>query len=388
MRASLEKVVSSPQFSNSKRYPAFLRYVVEHELVGDTDQIKERTIGIEVFGRAPDYDTNADTAVRYTASEVRKRLALYYNKAAGARIQIELSTRSYQPEFYRLMTGEGTPDSGTEGEEHSSGSSAGFPLGESGNRSQASLSRKIFACLVLVLLGGLLTLVVQYGSSRYRSQASTRFWSPLTSGKGTVLISPGGDVFTSSSTPAALVSGSTTEFPYLSLENGLAMGRITAVISSRGQDYRVEPTPTITLPQMRENPVVLIGAYNNAWAQRLLLPLRFHFSPRPDKAIIDAWHTEKRWARDSTKPFSETPDYGLVARFHNPSTDSIVLVVAGLQRYGTDAASQFVVSSRSLGLLNQRIGSDWTDKNVEVVIRTDVVNGKAGVPIIEGIHVW
>jgi len=91
----MEKVLASNQFCNSRRYPALLRYVVDQALSGNGDQIKERTVGIEVFGRPPDYDTNTDTVVRYTAGEVRKRLALFYQAAPNAPVQISLSARSY-----------------------------------------------------------------------------------------------------------------------------------------------------------------------------------------------------------------------------------------------------------------------------------------------------
>jgi hypothetical protein len=84
---------------NSKRYPALLRYVVEQTLAGQATGLKERTIGIEVFGRMPTYDTNTDTVVRYTAGEVRKRLSLLHHEVPDSRIQIHLSARSYQPEL-------------------------------------------------------------------------------------------------------------------------------------------------------------------------------------------------------------------------------------------------------------------------------------------------
>jgi len=74
----LERVVASKHFRNSRRYPAFLRFVVEHTLAGKTDVLKERTLGTEVFDRPSDYDTNADPIVRVTAGEVRKRIAQYY----------------------------------------------------------------------------------------------------------------------------------------------------------------------------------------------------------------------------------------------------------------------------------------------------------------------
>src|SRR5580704_5676395 len=95
----LEHVLSSQHFSNSKRYPALLRYIVEGTLAGKSDLLKERTLGVEVFDRPASYDTNTDTVVRYTAGEVRKRLALYYSELdQKPLIQISLPPGSYIPE--------------------------------------------------------------------------------------------------------------------------------------------------------------------------------------------------------------------------------------------------------------------------------------------------
>ncbi|HEX8713794.1 MAG TPA: hypothetical protein VF730_18110, partial [Terracidiphilus sp.] len=100
--SELRQVLASPHFCNSKRYPALLEYVVEHVLAGSSEMLKERTLGVEVFGRRPDYDTNADTVVRYTASEVRKRLLLYYSELHDTpAVRISLPPGSYIPEFLR-----------------------------------------------------------------------------------------------------------------------------------------------------------------------------------------------------------------------------------------------------------------------------------------------
>src|SRR5260370_24958011 len=78
VRASLREVLNSSQFSSSKRYPALLEYLVEQTLAGRDDQIKERTVGVEVFGRPADYDTNTDTAVCYSPRKGRKKGTLSY----------------------------------------------------------------------------------------------------------------------------------------------------------------------------------------------------------------------------------------------------------------------------------------------------------------------
>src|ERR1039457_5090167 len=97
----LHEILASHQFSNSKRYPAMLKYIVENNLAGKSEHLKERTIGVEVFDRPPTYDTNSDTVVRYTAGEVRKRLQLYYSESGRkSAIRISVPAGSYIPEFH------------------------------------------------------------------------------------------------------------------------------------------------------------------------------------------------------------------------------------------------------------------------------------------------
>ena len=57
VRDELDRLLASPLFQSQQPFPNFLRFVVEHALAGDIDNIKERTLGIEIFGRDADYDT-------------------------------------------------------------------------------------------------------------------------------------------------------------------------------------------------------------------------------------------------------------------------------------------------------------------------------------------
>src|SRR5215470_6063326 len=107
VRRALESVVSSNAFTGSKRCQDFLRLIVGHALAGELDNLRERMIGAEMFGRAVDYDTANDPVVRVRATEVRKRLTQYYQQAAQPPdVRIELTPGSYTPEFrWSLPTG-------------------------------------------------------------------------------------------------------------------------------------------------------------------------------------------------------------------------------------------------------------------------------------------
>lgn len=100
VRGQVERVLSHPLINQSKRFERFLRHVTELALGPQPKPVSERDIGIEVFGRPTNYDTEADPIVRVTASEIRKRLTKYYADAEHAdEIRIELQKGSYLPEF-------------------------------------------------------------------------------------------------------------------------------------------------------------------------------------------------------------------------------------------------------------------------------------------------
>jgi hypothetical protein len=100
IREELTRVLQGPYFASSRRSQKFLTFVVENSLNRHFDQLKERTIGAELFARSADYDTNTDSIVRVTATDVRKRLFEHYASVGkGSRFRIELPQGSYIPEF-------------------------------------------------------------------------------------------------------------------------------------------------------------------------------------------------------------------------------------------------------------------------------------------------
>lgn len=94
----LERILASPGFAQNERLSRFLRFVVERRLEGREAELKESVIGIEVFGRRPDYNTKRDAIVRTEATRLRARLAEYYaNGGARDALVIELPKGGYVP---------------------------------------------------------------------------------------------------------------------------------------------------------------------------------------------------------------------------------------------------------------------------------------------------
>src|SRR5438093_11981951 len=103
VRSQVEKIVSSSGFARNDRLSGFLRFVVEQELSGRGDELKESIIGVEFLGRRPDYDVRQDSVVRNEAGKLRSRLAEYYvAEGAADGLVIELPKGGYKPAFRHI----------------------------------------------------------------------------------------------------------------------------------------------------------------------------------------------------------------------------------------------------------------------------------------------
>jgi serine/threonine-protein kinase len=99
-RETLERILSSPGFARNARMSRFLRLLVERQLEGRGEELKESVIAVEAFGRRPDYDPKVDSIVRTEAARLRARLAEYYaGDGAGERLVIRIPKGGYVPEI-------------------------------------------------------------------------------------------------------------------------------------------------------------------------------------------------------------------------------------------------------------------------------------------------
>lgn len=105
------RIARSACFHKARQLVRFLGYAVEKTLSGNEDALKETVLGIEVFGRGPDFDPRSDPIVRIDARRLRARLADYYeSEGAGDPIVIEFEPGSYVPRFRNSLAGpEATP---------------------------------------------------------------------------------------------------------------------------------------------------------------------------------------------------------------------------------------------------------------------------------------
>ncbi|MBV8751615.1 MAG: hypothetical protein JO328_02005 [Hyphomicrobiales bacterium] len=102
IRAALERVLASEVMRPSPQLAAFLRFVVEAVLEGNSDRIKGYVIAVEVLKRGAKFNPQIDPIVRVEATRLRRTLERYY-AGAGAEdpIVITLPRGTYVPAFTR-----------------------------------------------------------------------------------------------------------------------------------------------------------------------------------------------------------------------------------------------------------------------------------------------
>lgn len=405
IREQLQRLLVHPLFSNSKRYPALLAHIVDQTLQGNASDLKERSIGIEVFGRAPSYDANADPVVRITAGEVRKRLMqYYYNSAHDGELVIELPIGSYAPLFH-------VPDPPTD---LALVSTPPEPIPqmqavvEAAAASRLAPSFSWFGIAALVVLAGGLGLV---GGMKYRDfrdlqppSSIDRFWAPITAGATTATYCLGEparnlDVGSINSFDAP-ASGSKPEQPlyfrlhlsgHLALADVITLTRTAAALETRHKAFRVLPASEASFAQLREGPIVLIGGFDNIWTLRVTQKLRFGFESKDGVAIIADRKSQKQttWATAWDLPYEKlSRDYAIVARIRDNTTGQPVIIAAGISEEGTESAGEILYNPVYLDSLLAKLPSNWEQLNMEAVIETQVIGGHPGPPSILAVETW
>ena len=394
IRAQLNRLLAHPLFTNSKRYPVLLAYTVEQTLLGNAADLKERTIGVEAFGRNHDYDVNLDPVVRISAAEVRRRLIqYYYDPAHAGELIIELSAGSYVPVFREPEPPSANP-AGADDEprrEQTADASAPVPNQPGTEVSASSVlqkNRRWLLTLASLLLAVAVGIVIgRYHPHRQPSNVE-RFWEPITSGQNPItycLGEPVDSIDRQNTTPNGVpIAGG------LDVSDVLTLARTIVPLVPRHDAFQVLSASRTTFGQLREGPIVLIGAFDNIWTMRITQNLRFGFELRDGvRILVDRKNPRRFWTLQWAVPDRKlATDYAIVARIHDNLTGQPVIIVAGILGEGTEAASEVLYNPTYLNAMLSKAPKNWDRLNLEAVIETHVIEGVPGPPEILDVESW
>ena len=177
----------------------------------------------------------------------------------------------------------------------------------------------------------------------------------------------------------------------VALRDVITIARVAGVLQVLGKPYRIRAQSATSFADLRDGPVVLIGAFNNDWTIRLTGAQRFTFEQDADiRWIADRRNpARKDWRVDLATPLPRlTEDYALISRLVDPTTDRMLVVAAGLRGYGTTAAGEFLTTPEYLASMVKGAPRNWEHKNLQVVLATKVINGNSGPPRVVATNYW
>jgi hypothetical protein len=400
VREQLRRLVAHPLFTNSKRYPVLLTYAVEQTLLGNARELKERTIGIEAFGREPVYDVNLDPVVRTAAAEVRKRLSQYsYNPDHAGELVIELPIGSYVPTFREPDAShmDFAADPSVAEKVESLPKDSVFESLADAKAEQAHarlLTRRWIPIAAALLVAALIGFSV--GRVKLPSQAAgtgepsnmSRFWQPITATSSRVtycLGAPTDSVDLQSGPYPASEGGSLNTYDVITLARSLV-----PLVPKNGQ-FRLLSASDTGFAQLREGPFVLIGAFDNPWTMRITqdLPMGFEYDNHVREVVDRKSAPKKIWTLQWQVPGkSLARDYAIVARLHDTVTGEPVILLAGILGEGTEAASEVVSNPAYLDAMLQKAPKNWDQLNLEAVLEANVIDGHPGPPTVIAVETW
>ena len=339
IQQELDRILASESFRGSKRCQSFLRYVVEAAYSDGGDELKERTLGITIFGREPNYDTGTDAIVRVKANEVRRRLAQYSLSAdPGRPVKISLNPGSYLPQI----------------------SKAPQPLKQ---LAQAELKIPRIQSRRLFLIAALLSLVIGLGVGLHLWMAQRspvlRFWRPLLhQGKPIICVS----------TPNAYQLAITAP---TAIGDSKAAVQVQQALQSLQQPSRVGMVADISEADLKEAPVILIGGPRfNHWNMSMANGFRFCFGLEGHvPVILDRSNPSRHWAFERTVLDGKiTKDYVIITRVSRTQYERPMVSIAGLSVYGSRAGGLLLSDSAMLQHILKDAPDGWERKNLQLVL--------------------
>lgn len=445
IRQELNHILESRHFRHSKRAQQFLQFVVEQKISGNEEQIKERLIGVEVFGRDIDYATGDDPVVRVQAGEVRRRLELYQaDVEEHSLVTIELPLGSYVPVFHRRIPMQRPVENVISAEtpilendqepEHSAEEPSDaipvaseitpsvFPpviISANPSRSQPHNNLRLLvigicACLALAAVGA----VYVIRSANNPATWTNAFWGPVASSARPVFIClgkpilylPSDDLFKAYDAkhpgtfpttmerhnrvlpldPQETIRWSQMEPIY---NSGPAMGgvraamNISALFGSRKIPFSVRFGNEASFDELRESPAVIIGALNNRWMSQMSSDLHFAMQETGGRLVIHENGPGSRTWGNQAIP-TGWRDYGLVTRQLWGPTGQFTVKIEGIGDGGTEAGSEVISDPENLRSVLQSMPKNWEKKNIQLVVSTDITEGKPGPPKLVAFYIW
>jgi len=382
-REELRRILESKHFASSPKKSKFLEFVSEQTFVGNGDKLNEYLIGVEVYDRGPEFNSQKDPIVRVQAHEIRRLLKKYYDEEGkDSLMRLDLPAGAYVPVFVRIPT--------ERSDVAELPTSALIPL--SRQRSRLHLAFTLLLGVVCLTLG--LLLIAHSRQSVRTAQPLPAaalpnglewFWRPfLPPAAAPLVVIPNHPLLRAAhdgDSAQTLASGheipkselpefrdtihfrelkrfrfvpSTTDFT--SVGETLGVVNLCQMFFQVNQSCHLQQSRLVNLEEIKANNSILLGG-NQSWSGRVYLNVEgFHFqsglilnrNPLPG---------EKPVYKPEFDPVTNQlrRDYALVLMLPNERSDNRVLLIYGVYTQGSQAAMEYLINPERMSELRNAL---------------------------------
>jgi hypothetical protein len=432
LKRYLNEITEGPAFKGSPRSAQFLEYVLWQSAAGKVADLKERTIGVELFGRTPTYDTGEDAIVRVTASDVRKRLVQHYSGVGNAsEFQIRLPSGGYLPELIR------NPKMGTDGlatqlsvdKRLVETPVQSFALSERPNiETPTNWKYWILPILgIIALTAGIALMMVNRSglaasSGKRIASSDAAPWTTLFDGSRRVLVVASdpnieeiqrmshsslslSDYANQSYLPPSASTLSPAEIGFMkdilrgnkiSSFDGSIIANMASLMTPGHNRLLVKAARDLRVKDLQtdENLVFLGSPRSNPWTSMFdrVLDFQFAFDTRTQREFIRNVHPAKGESNEyvpTAGGFDTGESFALISAFHNPGYGGRVLIIAGASGEGTEAAGDLVADPArwAAALQSCHIAKGISRQSLQLLLHLETMAGSSSTVDTVACHV-
>jgi len=402
-RLLVERIVASVLFRKSHKLAAFLKFICEQQQLGQADSINEQRIGTEVFGRTEGYHMGEDSIVRSQARFLRQRLQEYFaTEGRDEPVVVTIPKGSYVPEFHYREAAVDREPAGPESMGAVPVEIVSKPKSEEpAARASRSRWRPVAAGLAIACAAGLIAWHFRpVAPAKGNPSVESRFWASVFDPQRTEIIVPADsslilmeELSGSRVEPSEYMSRKYLEapappgmsVPWKAVKNSQYTNMADLNLVSRlerlpeATKVRIRFARDLNLKELKETNAILIGgARANPWVG--LFDSFGHFQVDYD------WHAHTNFVlnrmpmpgeQDRYDEVGDGPQhlaYGVIAYLPSLDGEGSTLLVGGTSKAGTEAAGEFLFSSR-FGSFLRGVDSGSAIPRFEVLLSTQNLNG-------------
>jgi hypothetical protein len=385
----LHRVVDSRELKRAARLRELLLYLGKRQREGAVN-LREQEVGAAVFGRPEEYDTALDNIVRVNVSELRKRLAHYFQEEGAAEpLLIEIPRGGYLPVFVRRQVAEAVaPGPGPVDSPAAEVASAPVVL------PRATEGRGFLTPLLAILLlcAGAACAVLQWQNVGLRTKLRPWTAEPALNAFWSQFFATGHEVDIVSADSSYALAGdllhrtiplddyldykykSYTGEPGVSAEQRDTINMVLDRNNGSVGDFQVAerilqlggPSSTVKVASARSytpesikmNDIILIGSSeSNPWVDLYKDRMNFflEYDPVLHRSYVVNHAPQSGEPAIYTAADTHNTGYSVVAFLPNLSDHHNVLVIAGTDSQATRAAGDFITSGAGMEAIRQRL---------------------------------